>query len=210
MAERKFYMTTWTLVSTSATQHVMNLTQVPFGMSNNQRIGSRCLGTSIELRWFINNPSLNGTLVSQLAWNARFVLFFYNDDTIPTYTSLFEGYPAPSVLQNTLLPLGSDFKSKRKVLAQWTSNNWGETTTAGALNYYNTVFKPTISGELVVNLTLRKFSRGYKWNQVDFHGNTVNGQNHIYLMILPSDFNSAATFLGRNMYVTARYNFVDM
>lgn len=194
VAERKWYDNTLFLSNALPNQLDINgfffsLTDMPQGSGQQQRIGDKCTGSSIEVRMVLSSPALVTTAVYLIM---RTIIFVWKDDTAPGLADILE----PGAWNPVNAPLNHDTKIKRKILYDACSAHYLETVTKNSMS-------PLKYKKIVLPLNkLRNL------NIINFQAGTTVGVNHIYILHLadtPAVANQTWT-----LNASYRYNFIDM
>lgn len=208
MAEHK-YLNTRVFGNTSpAAGNFGCLSLVPIGTDTVNRIGTRTLGTSIEIGYFFRPAVPTGT-VTDYQWvtnlGIRFVIFIWKDDTTPDISTLFDNIAIPTSTLNPLRPFNHEYKVKRKILYNryiGFSSGWNVAATE-----FTALCKTPVIGQVTIPLTKLK----NKLNEINFQPGiaVTGGTNHIWFAIITNDFNPAANASSSFFTLHTRYNFVD-
>lgn len=194
IAERKFYDNT--LLQTPAGNNLNDagfmyaLSDMTQGSGQNQRIGDKCTGSSIEWRAYLFSPGVVTTVPYILV---RVIFFIWKDDTTPVVGDILQD-PANPLLS----PFNHDQAVKRKILLDKTWTQYLEPTLKNA-TIPNKFMKAVIP--------LSKVRRGL--NIVNFQGGTTIAINHVYFLSISNTPNG----VGNNEWSFGhvfRYNFIDM
>lgn len=194
VAERKFYDSPVTLSSAgnllSLAGYMFVLTDMAQGAGTSNRIGDKCTGSSIEIRYLLYSP---GAVTTVPFITFRLIIFIWKDDTVPIVGDILEAIG----LSPPLSPFNHDKRIKRKVLYDGTHTQYLDNITKNSNNPNK--FKKII-------LPLNKLRRGL--NIVNFQSGTTVAVNHIYALMIADTANTAN--LTWTLEFEGRYNFIDM
>lgn len=165
------------------------LTDMNQGSGQQERIGDKCTGSSLEVRMVISSPGAATTSDYMLM---RTIIFVWKDDTTPILSDILE----TGAWNPVLAPLNHDTKVKRKILYDAVSAHYLEPVTKNSMS-------PVKYKKIVLPLNkLRAL------NMVNFQAGTTIAVNHIYILHLADTANTANQTWTLN--ATYRYNFIDM
>lgn len=193
VAERKWYDNVLFLSSAgnllSANGFFYALTDMAQGSGQQQRIGDKATGSSLEVRMVLSSPGAATTAVYLVM---RTVIFVWKDDTTPTLPDILE----PGAWNPVNAPLNHDTKIKRKILYDACSSHYLEPVSKNAMS-------PIKYKKIILPLNkLRNL------NVINFQAGTTTAVNHIYILHLadtPATANQTWT-----LNASYRYNFIDM
>lgn len=186
---------------------VTPLTLVSPGFSDNQRIGDKIYGVSLQLklRCYFNWDAL--TINDYLhGGRVRVAIAIWKDDTTPTYADFFDVPGGGGAADACSAFWSHDKMVKRKVLYDSTkhlkADGW----------YNNTVTQifplPGSTNELMWDIYIPFKKLKDELRTINFQGGTTTGVNNIYLIAV-ADANQAATEIGPTLSVNYRYNYTD-
>jgi len=208
MAEHKYFNTRPFGDTSAAGGNFGCLSLVPIGTDTVNRIGTRTMGTSIEIAYDFRPPPPNGiagdhVYVTQFV--GRFVVFIWKDDTTPDINTLFDAIPVPAASHYPLKPFNHEYKVKRKILFN-KYISWGAVWNYQA-DTFGAMTKCPIVGQITIPLTKLKNKLG----EINFQpGLAVTaGTNHIWFAYITNDFGPSANSYSSLFTLHTRYNFVD-
>lgn len=204
MAEKKYFNTIINVTAIGAT-NIGALSLVTQGADTNQRIGTRTLGTSLEVIWQIRPPTPDGANAGYTRTPGyRLVFFIWKDDTAPTKTTLFDGFPiGTSFHLNAQRPFNKEYQVKRKIL--WNNYYVAQFDFDDTLQSYENVNNLPFYGRFVIPLTKLK----NKLNEINFNPGATAGTNHLYYAFLTDEEPGAPPYVTSFLTLFSRYNFVD-
>lgn len=194
IAERKFYDNT--VIQSPAGNNLNDLgfiyalSDLTQGSGQNQRIGDKCTGNSVEWRGYLYSPGAVTTVPYILI---RVIFFIWKDDTTPLLGDILED-PANPLIS----PFTHDQAVKRKILYDKTWTQFLDPTTK------NTTV-PNKNTKAIIPLS--KIKRGL--NIVNFQGGTTIAINHVYFLSVSNTPNGTPN-TEWNFGHSFRYNFIDM
>jgi len=187
---------------------VFLLTAVPQGLTDQQRIGDKVTGTSLEVNYNISPAAIaviSGYYPAKL-WVTRIIIFIWLDDTAPNPSDVTDISTFLSGgLTYPIAPLDHDRKVKRKVLYDKTHTQWCDFTNTTTGNY-TACMLPSITRRFSIPLTKL---RG-KLDTINFQAATTTAVNHIYMLAYSNATVAAAPLSGWSFDVGMRYNYIDM
>jgi len=201
MAEAKYWdLVEQAIVNTAsmpydASPNLYKLTGMAQSFAGNGRIGDRCRGSSLEIKFAIA-PAYSTSQTTFMTW--RFIVFIWKDDTSPLQADLLADLACTYVGGPVLAPLNHERKVKRKLLlddmfcAQ-------DDHSSGFVKTWNT---PMIKKYYI---PLKKLKNNL--NVVNFQTASTTGVNHVYLMVVT---NNSSVANGWPYTITTRYNYIDM
>lgn len=200
VAEHKFLVTqiNWNqgaLPVTTASSIVL-LTNITQGQTDNNRIGDKVTGSSLEFRMIYYNPNDEDTAPD---WSMRCTIFIWKDDSIPTAADIYiKGTTGDAANQPGVWPFNHDMKIKRKILYDTTINSIFDATSGIDTNGY-----PLIKA-IIPLMNLRQ-----RLNVINYQANTITGVNNIFVCLTSNIPGSIVqnTWSGTFM---AKYNFIDV
>lgn len=188
----------------------LGLTPVIAGTTDNNRIGDKVTGTSLEVNYSIypeepGSPGVPAMYDPQPFFQLRVLIFIWKDDTAPSAADITDqnvGIVA-GVLQ-PMAPLDHDRKVKRKILYDKT-----HTLVAGV----NSGVYPGVSNATPMitrrfSIPLTKLRNGL--DTINYFGGTTTGVNNIYLLLNSNVPAATSVLRGWTTEVYFRYNFIDM
>lgn len=200
MAEHK-YKNTSINVSGSSFQ-TGALTLVAQGADTDQRIGTRTLGTSIEIMYNLRHCQPDGALDCNFFESHRLVFYIWKDDTAPTKTTLFDGVITTGTpALNPQRPFNREYTVKRKILWNKYFSTWGDLDN-GFDNFL--AGDPQKVGRIIIPLSKIK----NKLNEINFQPGGTAATNHIYYAFLSSAEGNSG-ILSSVLSFISRYNFID-
>lgn len=186
------------------TGRIYSLTDVAQGQTDSDRIGDKCTGTSLELRYIIQCGVMTAPIASY-EFFLRVIIFIWKDDNAPGVNDILATNFASPIIQSfpMLFPFNHDRKVKRKILYNKVhtlvfDKGAGDYGVSANPQPFTTVFIP-----------LTKLGR---LNVINYEGGTTDGINKIYIMLLshlPPPPTGNANFVW-SIYGVCRYNFIDM
>lgn len=206
MAEHKVFITEVNANSFAPSGNVAALTTISQGQTSTTRIGTKVLGTSLEVMFSIAPSTVASPTATTI--ECRIVIFIWKDDTVPTQLTVYD--PIIATVGNAgnipHVPFNSDWRAKRKILySENFVSNWQFQLVGGVVQ--GNVATPGLDmhRKLVIPLTKLK----NRLNSIEFQpGMSTIGVNHIYMIMTSSDAPSAQN--GRIMHMMTRYNYIDM
>lgn len=198
IAEHKYFETGVTLtpggVPLNAAGVITQLTAVPQGPGQNNRVGDKSTGTSLQVSFNAYASGLN----TAAAFNIfRYILFIWKDDTAPTIADILEDPTYPNIT-----PLNHDKKVKRKILYDNVFTQYTVYSTVATQSFADSM-RPFIQKSIFIPLSkLRRYCNIY------FQAGTTVGVNNIYELVISTNTGAANTTWNFESYT--RYNFIDM
>lgn len=196
IAEKKFYDNVLNFDPTAGGPYLtnagtfFNLTDLTQGSGQSQRIGDKCTGSSLEIRFDVRSPGA-GTTDPYLIY--RLIVFIWKDDTVPVVGDILEALGTTPPLS----PFNHDTKVKRKILYDGITTHFLDPTTKNSENvpYFKRIILP-----------LHKLKKDL--NIVNFQGGTIIAVNHIYALMISDGPNVQNQTW--DLKLSFRYNFIDM
>lgn len=183
-----------------------NCTAVVLGTSDQNRIGDKVTGTSLEVNYSVYAPDaaiIAGYVPENNYW-FRIIFFIWKDDTTPTPGDITDqSLLLVGNIYTPMAPLNHDRKVKRKILYDKTHHLFTSTSTS---NTTVACFNPQVTRRFSINLT--KLRGGL--NIINYQNNTTTGVNNIYLLLYSNIAPAATALTGWEAQIWTRYNFIDM
>lgn len=199
IAEHKYYENGVTLAPGGGNQldingNLLALTDVAQGSGQNNRIGDKATGTSLELKYEIYFP---GQLTTNPINTTRIIIFIWKDDTVPTVPDILEDPNFP-----TLSPFNHDKKVKRKILYDKTINQYALFIPTAGQSLADSM-RPSVTTSVYIPLGKLK-----RYCNIYFQAGGIVAVNHIYCLMICDNNGAANTTWVAQSY--SRYNFIDM
>lgn len=189
-AEKKYHDTTITIspiITPLTTLGVMTvLSLVQQGTADDRRIGNNICVHSLECRYTLRH---NGTPASTPFIDFRMIYFIWNDDSIPTITTLMQ---TGAVFTS---PYDHDLKIKRKILADVRHQMYLEDNPSQC-------WTPMHTGDKYLDWRSKK-EGGYI---INFQGTLTDAVGHIYCLLYSSNINETDSPV---MTLQTRINYTD-
>lgn len=186
---------------------VRDLSAVPQGTTDTDRIGDKLTVTSVEIRGRIyfdwaTTPAIMNNYVQSC--RVRLVVFIWKDDTVPIASDIIQsiGYNAGNVCS---APFNHDKKVKRKVICDktWTVQNDGYAVTLGGFQSV-----PGAGSQKAIREYCSFKHLPLSLRTINYQAGSTIGVNKVYAMLW-ADANEADAEIGPQCFMVIRLNYKD-